>query len=176
MKPFPNSTHNCFHHDGDVKIVRSKLDHAKYLQDHLRLTDIRECMIHSATPWRALPYPLRRKDSDTWTGLYKDVPAVMFGVVPINGDNDIRSGQIWLLGTDEIDKHARKFMRSTVDMLNYIQRSWYTLENVVPIEHQKTLNFLHFLGFEFSDNVVNINGFACVRFVRCNPNKDLQFG
>ena len=114
MKPFPNSTHNCFHHDGDVKIVRSKLDHAKYLQDHLRLTDIRECMIHSATPWRALHYPLRRKDSDTWTGLYKDVPAVMFGVVPINGDNDIRSGQIWLLGRDEIDKHARKFMRKLI--------------------------------------------------------------
>lgn len=174
-KDFPRSTVNCFHHDGDVKIVTSTMDHAEYLQDHLRLTDVRECMIHSATPWRALRYPLLRKDAVTWTALYKDTPACMFGVVPINSSDGLRSGQIWLLGTEMIEEHSRRFARASRNMLEYMQDGWDILENVVPVDHQKTINWLHWLGFMFGEDIVKVNGFACVRFVRCASDIEVSF-
>jgi hypothetical protein len=58
---FPNSTVNAFHVDGDVSIVEATYEHAEYLQDHLRSPDVRECMIHGATPWRALRYPILKR-------------------------------------------------------------------------------------------------------------------
>lgn len=174
-KVFPRSTANDFHHDGDIRITKSTVEHAEYLQNHLRLTDVRECMIHSATPWRALHYPLQRKDAVTWTGLYKNVPVCMFGVVPISDDGEFRSGSIWLLGSDTLEKHASKFLRTSYNMLAHIEQDWDLLENVVPIDHQKTLNWLNWLGFMFGEDVVNINGFACVRFVRCAPHIEVRF-
>lgn len=174
-KDFPKSTVRDFHHDGDIRITKATSDHAKYLQDHLRLTDVRECMIHSATPWRALHYPLQRKDAITWTGIYKDVPVCMFGVVPISTEDGFKSGSIWLLGTDTLEKEAKKFLRISRQMFEYIEADWDVLENVVPIDHQKTLNWLNWLGFLFGEDVVKINGFACVRFVRCAPHIEVTF-
>jgi len=174
-KVFPRSTVKDFHHDGDIKITNSTLDHADYLQNHLRLTDVRECMIHGATPWRALHYPLKRSDAVTWTALYQDVPVCMFGVVPISSEDGFKTGSIWLLGTHMIDEHPRKFLPVSRKMLNYIAEDWDVLENVVPIDHTKTLNWLNWLDFMFGEDVVKINGFACVRFVRCAPNIEVTF-
>lgn len=173
-KVFPKSTANHFHQDGDIQITKSTLDHAAYLQDHLRLTDVRECVIHSATPWRALHYPLRRKDAITYTALYKRVPVCMFGIVPITSDVNYKHGQIWLLGTDMIDEHPRKFLPITRKMLDHMSTGWDVLENIVPIDHIKTLNWLNWLGFMFSEKVTEVNGFPCVRFVRCAP--DIEMG
>jgi hypothetical protein len=174
-KVFPKSTAKDFHHDGDIRITTATLDHAEYLQNHLRLTDVRECMIHGATPWRALHYPLKRKDAITWTGLYKNVPVCMFGVVPINSEDGFKTGSIWLLGTHMIDQYPRKFLPLTRQMLDYIAEDWDVLENVVPIDHQKTLNWLNWLDFMFGEDIVKINGFACVRFVRCAPSIEVTF-
>jgi len=99
----------------------------------------------------------------------------MFGVVPISSEDGFKTGSIWLLGTDLIDKHPRKFLPLTRKMLDYIAQDWDVLENVVPIDHHKTLNWLNWLDFMFGEDVVKINGFACVRFVRCAPHIEVTF-
>ena len=110
---FPKSSINAFHEDGDVKIVKATIEHAGYLQHHLRDTDIRECMIHGATPWRALHVPLSSKHAKTWTGLYKDKPVCMFGVFPFENTAHLSSGHIWLLGSNVLDEFPPKFLTTS---------------------------------------------------------------
>lgn len=51
--------------------------------------------------------------------------------------------------------------------MDYYQKQYYQLENVVPADHANTLSWLDFVGFEILDPPVMINGFAVLRFVRC---------
>lgn len=172
---FPNSTADAFHHDGDVKIMESTLEHAAYLQHHLRPSDIRECMIHGASPWRALHAPLADKNCITYTGLYKDVPACMFGVAPYAQDGEFLAGTIWMLGSDILEKQYRKFLRTSQLMCDYLMYQYDFLENVVPSDHEHTLKWLDWLGFSFGDEPVVINGYMCTRFVRCQDLIEVRF-
>ena len=51
-------------YDG-YSIVKADSDHVHYLQNNLRDADVRECIIHGATPFRALMGGLREKNSET---------------------------------------------------------------------------------------------------------------
>lgn len=174
-KVFPNSTANAWHEDGDVKIVKATVEHAGYLQHHLRPTDIRECNIHGATPWRALHLPLRYKNAETFTGMYKDVPACMFGVVPTEEDEDFVFGSIWLLGTSILDEQPRKFLTASKYMSDWLAQRYDFLENVVPVDHMHTIRWLNWLGFAFAETPTIINGFSCLRFVRCEQAIEVRF-
>ena len=153
--------------EGDVKIIKSTLDHASYLQHHLRHTDVRECMIHGSTPWRALHTPLSIKTAKTWTGIYQEIPVCMFGTVPLVEEHDIKTALIWMLGTNTLNKEWRKFLRLSRSVSEYLVEGYDLVENVVPIDHTKTIQWLSWLGFAFGDMPTMVNGFECVRFVRC---------
>ena len=172
---FPNSTVNAFHEDGDVKIVESTLEHAAYLQHHLRPSDVRECLIHGATPWRALHAPLASKKAITWTGMYKDTPACMFGVVPYQMTDDYVAGTVWLLGTEVLETEYRKFLRVSKNMSDWLLEHYDFLENVVPIDHEHTIKWLDWMGFAFGEEPVVINGYLCTRFVRCIDTIEVRF-
>ena len=172
---FPNSTADAFHVEGDVKIVKASVEHAGYLQHHLRPADIRECMIHGATPWRALHIPLRYDDGETYTALYKDEPVCMFGVVGVGYEDGFSYGNIWMLGSHVIDKHKKKFVRISRDMCDYLCERFDLVENVVPIDHIATIKWLDSMGFAFSETPVVINGFECLRFVRCLNAYEVRF-
>ena len=81
-------------YDG-YSIVKADSDHVHYLQNNLRDADVRECIIHGATPFRALMGGLREKNSETYTVMIDDNNAIMFGVNPII---EHTIGKIWLLG------------------------------------------------------------------------------
>jgi hypothetical protein len=174
-RDFPKSTGSAFHKDGDVEIVKATSEHAAYLQHRLRPTDIRECMIAGASPWAALHTPLRDKESKTWTILFNGEPACMYGVSGISQDEDLNSAVIWLLGSNLVEKESRKFLRVTRQIVEYLQDRYDLLENVVPIDHNRTIKWLDWLGFYFSDQSTVINGFPCVRFVRCDPTIEVRF-
>lgn len=168
MKDLLHFSHpDVLYDEDDVKIIRSTLDHASYLQHHLRQTDVRECMIHGSTPWRALHTPLTVKNAETWTGIYQEVPVCMFGTVPLVEDNDMRTALIWMLGTDTLNQKWRKFLRLSRPVSEYLIEGYDLVENVVPIDHTRTIQWLSWLGFIFGDTPTMINGFECVRFVRC---------
>lgn len=174
-KAFPNSTVKCFHEDGDVKIVKATSEHAGYLQHHLRQADIRECNIHGATPWRALHLPLKYKEAMTFTGMYKDVPACMFGVVPLGSEDDFIFGSIWMLGTPVLEEQSRKFLTTSKQMCDWMCSMYDLVENVVPIDHIHTIRWLNWLGFSFAEEATVVNGYKVLRFVRCERAIEVRF-
>lgn len=172
---FPNSTANVFHEDGDVKIVAATSEHAAFLQHRLRDSDVRECLIHGSTPWRALHAPLRNPENLTWTGLYKDEPVCMFGVSPIVMHEEIAGGNIWMLGTHTIEEIPMTFLKMAKNIVEYIMTIYDYVENVVPIDHIETLKWLDWLGFSFAEEATVVNGYSCVRFVRCIETIEVRF-
>ena len=145
-------------------IVKANASHVNHLQNNLRDSDVRECIIHGATPFRALMAGLREPKGESYTVIVNRRPALIFGCSPIC-DNMI--GKIWALGTYDIEKIQRKFLKWCNPVVDYYQKQYYQLENVVPADHANTLSWLDFVGFEILDPPVMINGFAVLRFVRC---------
>jgi len=161
--------------DGIKSIVKATSEHAAYLQHHLRDEDVRECKMHGATPWLALHTPLALKGAETWTGIYKNVPMCMFGTTPISSYDDISIGTVWMLGTNAVSDEYRVFLRLSRIVADYLCSQYDIVENIVPIEHHKTIMWLTWLGFSFSEIPVEIGGVECVRFVRCASDVGVSF-
>ncbi|QDP45705.1 MAG: putative scaffold protein [Prokaryotic dsDNA virus sp.] len=151
-------------------IVKANTDHIHHLQNNLRDADVRECIIHGSTPFRALMSGIREKKAETYTVLIDKNPAIMFGVSPIA---EHLVGRIWLLGSYELENHSWKFLKWSRKVVDYFQNQYYQLENVVPADHIKTLQWLGFLGFEILNEPLQVNGFEVLRFVRCKGEKIL---
>jgi len=156
-------------YDG-YSIIEADISHINYLQNNLRDTDVRECLIHGATPFRALMAGFREDKAETYTVIIDKKPAIMFGVTPVY-ENII--GKIWLLGSYDIENHSRKFLKWSRKVVDYFQNKYYQLENVAPADHKRTLNWLAFLGFQVLEQPINVNGFEVLRFVRCKGEKIL---
>tara|TARA_A100000171_G_scaffold10050_2_gene7653 strand:+ start:4080 stop:4592 length:513 start_codon:yes stop_codon:yes gene_type:complete len=148
----------------DCEIVKAKLSHAESLQHNLRESDKRECMIANCTPWRALMYPIKQKKAETYTVLLGDKPIMMFGVVPIE---KFQVARIWMLCSQEVDERPKSFVKYSINIVEYFQSKYKLLENVVPIEHRKTILWLEYLGFHVYKKAFNLNQFKMYRFVRC---------
>ncbi len=157
---------------GKLEIVESNLDDATYLQDNLRPQDIRECMIHGVTPNRALNLPLVDKACKTFTAIVDDIPICMFGTMQ-NYENK-KLASIWLLGSKGIEKNYFSFLKASIELIELLQQDFEVLENVVPIDHSKTISWLKWLGFIFHKDPVIVNSYACLRFVRCQDGLEVQ--
>ena len=120
--------------------------------------------------FRALMAGIREPNSESFTVMIDGQPSFIFGCNPIM-DNMI--GKIWLLGSYEIENHSWKFLKWSRKVIDYFQNQYYQLENVVPADHMKTLQWLDFLGFEILNDPLQVNGFAVLRFVRCKGDKIL---
>ena len=151
-------------------IVEADISHINYLQDNLRDTDVRECIIHGATPFRALMAGFREEKAETYTVILDGKPAMMFGVTPVY-DNIV--GKIWALGTYAIEGHSTKFLFWSRKVVDYFQKQYYQLENVVPADHTRTIDWLTFLGFTIIEQPIMINGYQVLRFIRCKGDKIL---
>ena len=173
MTALPSFTNNS--QFGDIIVKRATATHAGKLQHFLRLTDVRECMIHGATPWRALHHPLTVKGAETYTALVNKTPICMGGVMPLIEEDGYSIGSIWLLGSPAIEDHAKNFHKMVISMVDYFQTQYDLLENVVPLDHVKTVEWLARLGFMFSTEPTMINGYSVLRFVRCAPEYSVSF-
>lgn len=172
---FPNYIGGSVHVEGDYSIVYSTPSHAEYIAKYMRIEDVRECVIHGFTPWRALNLPLTYHQCENYTLLYKDTPLMMGGIVENYDVVDIRMGTIWMLGTYDIRKHIKPFMKISKPMIEYLMLAYDAVENVVPLDHMRTISYLARLGFVFSDEPIIVNGFPCVRFVRCANGIEVSF-
>ena len=159
---------------GQINVKPATATHAGKLQHLLRLTDLRECMIQGSTPWRALHLPLTIDDAETFTALVGKTPICMGGVLPFHDAED-RIGSIWLLGSPLIEDHALDFHKMVRDMVSYFQTKYDILENVVPIDHVRSIKWLRSLGFCFAYTPTMVNGYEVLRFVRCASHIEVSF-
>lgn len=174
-KDFPNFIADSIHTEGDYKLVNATHDDADYVSKNLRIEDVRECVIHGLSPWKALHVPIEHAESEVYTLRYKDKPMLLGGVIENPEVPDLMMGTIWLLGTYELNNHKPAFMRFSRYMLDDILMRYDVVENIIPIDHMKSILYLTRLGFLFSEEPIIVNGFTCLRFVRCAYNVEVSF-
>ncbi len=78
-----------------------------------------------------------------------DTPVAMFGVVPVSPG----LGCIWLLGSDELEspKVARTFLRHCHKWVDGLGKKYPVMFNFAHFSNTKTIRWLRWLGFEFTE-------------------------
>lgn len=158
----------------ELTIVKADSKHAGDLQHKLRNSDIRECLINGSTPWRALHQPLGIKAAETYAVTNDSSTIAMFGTVPLTGSDECVAS-IWMLGSEYLYDHFRTWVRITGPVFDYFLTKYDILENIVPVEHEDTIKLLSLSGCLFSETPTIINGYACLRFVRCVDHITVSF-
>jgi hypothetical protein len=158
----------------ELTIVKADVQHAGELQHKLRNSDIRECLINGATPWRALHQPLGIQGAETYAVTNDKITIAMFGTVPITESNEC-CASIWMLGSEYLYDHFRTWVRITGPVFDYFLTKYDILENIVPVEHTDTIKLLSMSGCFFSSTPTIVNGYACLRFVRCVDHITVSF-
>lgn len=153
---------------GRLSLTKSRHSHAVHIANNMRKADARECYIHNLTPLEALTESLEIHDAKTYTIKFDHTPIGMCGNVPI--DNNM--ARIWLLGTDDINKNFRPFLRGCIPTINLIQGTYSSVENFVPVDHADTVMWLTWCGFVFDEDVYEINSHMFMRFERCLLDKN----
>lgn len=151
-----------------LSLVEASPEHANYLKDSLRFLDQRECLIHGVTPLEALTDPFMVTGTRTFTIKYKDEVIGMCGTVPV----DSKSARVWMLGSEGINKHWRSFLRGSKDVITILQGEYEKIENFVPADHEDTIMWLQWCGFDFDENLYDVSSHTMLRFTRCKKSEN----
>jgi hypothetical protein len=91
------------------------------------------------------------------------VPVAMFGIRPdtLIGDKAL----VWLLGTDELAKIKKTFVRGTGVFLNRFLEQYPVLYNAVDARYGETVRWLEAFGARFSEPVNGPTGVQFVGFI-----------
>ncbi|MGO9410038.1 MAG: hypothetical protein ACLQCB_04720 [Spirochaetia bacterium] len=134
-------------------VVPAHHDHIFYLAEHMAEADRDEVTAAVGMgPYPALEDSLERSVV-AWTGMVDfDRPVCMFGVSPIDILGGV--GSPWLLGTGELPRHAKTFMRLNKEYLLRMLELFPHLENWVDARHVVAIRWLKWLGFRFDEEPV----------------------
>lgn len=123
----------------------STLEHIEILAPNLSQADIDELIASSGrSPLQALMLGYNRgAECRTW--LADDKPLAMFGIIykTLISDDVIP----WMLGSEELRKHARGFLSSSTATIKGWSEKYTYLENYVDIRHKRAVRWLSWLGF-----------------------------
>jgi len=130
----------------ETKVVRATLDHAIDLAPRMRLADRREIWASGKSgPHRALIRSMRRTRL-SWCGMADGVPVCLFGVMPAACLGSV--GVPWLLGSDDLPRHATAFLRGSREYVNAIRSDFDLLTNFVDSRNALSIRWLRWLGFD----------------------------
>lgn len=132
----------------------------EYIAEHMRENDVFECRAAGyATPLEAINDSVK-SSRQAWTFCYGNVPVCVFGDVP-----DTAGGAVfWLLGTDEVRRHKREFMKQSKKRLAQLMAKYTYLTNVVCMDNQESVRWLKWLGAEFQEETAMLMGRPFSRF------------
>lgn len=129
----------------EIAIIAAQPEHAIAMASRLRAADVDEIYAsRGLAPEPALLSSLERS-TQSWVALVDGVPACLWGVGPLS--LVLGKGCPWLLGTCEVERHARTFLRLSRVFLREMQATYPELENVVDARHRVSLRWLGWLGF-----------------------------
>lgn len=116
--------------------------------------------ISGRTPVEALRLSFQ-KSTRAWTGLVNGRPEVMFGAGDINILTGV--GAAWLLGTDAVEVHQRRFLRESLHWRDQLFERYSVLRNFVDTRNVVSIRWLRWLGATFTDPV-DLRGHAFLMF------------
>ena len=134
-------------------VEKTTPEHCFDLAPRLKSIDRYELALWGLDPLLALLQPFRftrRKNIHTFTILTESKQEVVaiFGAVPIRNNNKI--GTIWFLASDLLDKHYTYFLRRNKLWLHFLEENYDYLCNYITEEHQTSIRWLKWQGFNFS--------------------------
>lgn len=134
-----------------MSIRRSVEDDIIEIAPRMRQQDVDELWAGGrTTPVEALVMSFSCSDL-TFTGMIDNRPEFMFGLSFISHATGL--GSPWFLGTDEIKKHRRDFLRASVEWRDMFLARMPDLRNCVDDRNELSKRWLRWLGFELTDPV-----------------------
>ena len=107
--------------------TKCDLNHVQYVADNMRQSDIDELAKLGKTPLQALTEGLN--STECFTLLVNEQPIMIFGME----ESGLDSAVIWALGTDDVFKHRREFLRQSVKWRDSFLKDYSILFNHVDI-------------------------------------------
>lgn len=133
----------------DYQVVPARLEHVAPMLSIIRQADIEELWASNrVTPEYALTVGIQTS-SAAWTGLVDGQPVCVFGVAPASMLSAV--GVPWMVGTSEIDKHAKAFLRRNKSYVNQMLSLYNYLVNDVDSRNTRAITWLKWLGFTIHD-------------------------
>lgn len=132
-----------------ARIVTAQAEHIEPVAAAMRQADRDEIWAAAhLTPRDALSDGLRAS-SYAWAGMVDDEIVCLFGVSPLS----IAGGEgcPWMLGTDAVVRHQRRFLRYSRPCLDAMRRVYPTLVNYVDERNEAAKRWLAWLGFQFDE-------------------------
>jgi hypothetical protein len=129
----------------EYAVIPARLEHVEPMLSIIRQADIDELWAAN----RVSPaYALRRGiacSTLSWTGTVDDRPVCIFGVAPASLLGSV--GVPWMIGTQEIDSHAKAFLRRNKAYVERMSELYNYLVNFVDARNTRAIGWLKWLGF-----------------------------
>lgn len=137
------------------EIVQATEAHAHALAPKMRNKDALECEAYGHTTLSALLVGLN-SSVEVFTGTVDGEPVCMFGYsLPcLIGDE----AEPWLLGTDEMARHATAFLRRNRPFIADLRKRFRRLSGWVYEQNHSSVRWLRWLGFTVRPEVRIIGG------------------
>ena len=136
----------------DWMITLALPEHIPPIVADMREADRKEVWAsHRHTPEGALLTSLVAS-TKAWTCLIEGQPAFMWGVAP-KGSLLSSVGVPWLLGTKDIHRVNREFLRRSRAYVDLMQEGYARLENHVHAENTVSIRWLQWCGFTVEKDV-----------------------
>tara|TARA_R100001443_G_scaffold16036_1_gene25844 strand:+ start:5616 stop:6164 length:549 start_codon:yes stop_codon:yes gene_type:complete len=170
MKDLKNYIGNIKVKEGDLTLRPSKMKDVMPVYENMRITDMRECYMCGVDPMKALMISFKDDDAFGYTIEWDGKPIAMCGVTPHIYEKNI--GQIWLLGTEDIEKVQYSFYKHSKKIMQMMLKSFDIVENYIPKTHVKSINWITWLGFQLDNYTYFHNEYEFFRFFHCNVEKN----
>lgn len=146
---------------GNCEIVEATSEHIDALKDNLRHHDALECLLLGSDPESAMKHAFET-DTATYTALDSEGKAFgMFGSGPLVGTT---TGYIWFLGTPEVNKHRRAFLRASRDWVQFLSAPYDATANIVLKDNKVAVRWLKFCGAKFIREI-EVSGQSFYEFI-----------
>lgn len=133
----------------DARIVPATADHIAEMLPRVRQADIDEFLaINGSTPEQVLLTGLKIS-TFACAGLINGQVVTIFGVAP--GSMIGGTGTPWLVGTDDLERYQRTFLRRCRNVVNAMLSVYPYLENYVDERNHVAKAWLHWLGFRLEE-------------------------
>lgn len=130
----------------EYAVVPATQVHIEELAQTMRQADRDEVWAAAhLSPYMALKLSFE-SSSNASTGLVDSRVLCMFGVATTSIVSDI--GVPWLLGSEELPKHARAFLRRNRPYIRSVNAEYKLLVNYVDARHTEVVRWLKWLGFK----------------------------
>jgi hypothetical protein len=141
-----------------VVTSRATLSDAAEMAAHMRPEDVAEVWAEGRrTPYEALEMSLSLSGSQAWTVRHDGKILAMWGAAPI----DLISGVavVWLLTTDEVDRHPRSFMRATREAVRWLRDKYSISVNRIDARYLRAVRWARRAGFEVGE-AMTLDGYT----------------